>query len=75
MSIQINGKDYTLAQLEEQKTALGIGTVKKDEVVDLTQEKTTDETKYHFTLIFTKDGDYTVKTTATDGAINTGSDA
>ena len=75
LSIQINGKDYTLAQLEEQKTALGIGTVKKDEVVDLTQEKTTDETKYHFTLIFTKDGDYTVKTTATDGAINTGSDA
>ena len=34
----------------------------------------TDSTLYKFTLIFDKDGDYKVKTTATDAATNTKSD-
>lgn len=70
--VTINDKDYTLKQLEAQKDTLGIGTIKKDATADIT--KTTDSTRYKFTLIFDKDGDYKVKTTATDAAANTGSD-
>lgn len=70
--VTINDKDYTLDQLEAQKDTLGIGTITKDAAADIT--KTTDKTLYHFTLIFDKDGDYKVKTTATDAAANIGSD-
>lgn len=70
--VTINDKDYTLDQLEAQKDTLGIGTIKKDATADIT--KTTDSTLYKFTLIFDKDGDYKVKTTATDAATNTKSD-
>lgn len=70
--VTINDKDYTLKQLEAQKGTLGIGTIKKDAVADI--KKTTDSTLYKFTLIFDKDGDYKVKTTATDAATNTKSD-
>ncbi len=70
--VTINGKDYTLDQLEAQKDTLGIGTITKDAAADIT--KTTDSTLYKFTLVFDKDGDYKVKTTATDAATNTGSD-
>lgn len=70
--VTINDKNYTLEQLEAQKDTLGIGTITKDEDADIT--KTTDNTLYHFTLVFNKDGNYNVKTTATDAATNTKSD-
>lgn len=70
--VTINDKNYTLEQLEAQKDTLGIGTITKDEDADIT--KTTDNTLYHFTLVFNKDGNYNVKTTAIDAATNTKSD-
>lgn len=38
--VTINNKDYTLEQLEAQKDTLGIGTIKKDAVADITKTKT-----------------------------------
>ena len=72
LTVTINGTAYTLDQLEAKKDTLGIGTITKDEDADIT--KTTDNTLYHFTLVFNKDGNYNVKTTATDAATNTKSD-
>ena len=75
ITVSINGKDYTLDELETEKTqaSLGIKEITKDELPDIT--KTTDQTEYVFSIVFDKDGKYKVKTIATDAAGNTGDDA
>lgn len=74
ITVSINGKDYTLDELETEKTqaSLGIKEITKNELPDIT--KTTDQTEYVFSIVFDKDGKYKVKTIATDAAGNTGSD-
>lgn len=74
ITVSINGKDYTLDELETEETqaSLGIKEITKDELPDIT--KTTDQTEYVFSIVFSKDGKYKVKTIATDAAGNTGSD-
>ena len=73
ITVSINGKDYTLDELEKNKESLGIKEITKDELPDIT--KTTDQTEYVFSIVFDKDGKYKVKTIATDAAGNTGDDA
>lgn len=72
ITVSINGKDYTLDELEKNKESLGIKEITKDELPDIT--KTTDQTEYVFSIVFDKDGKYKVKTIATDAAGNTGDD-
>lgn len=74
ITVSINGKDYTLDELETEETqaSLGIKEIKKDELPDIT--KTTDQTEYVFHIVFDKDGKYNVKTIATDVAGNKGCD-
>ena len=72
ITVYINGKDYTLDELEKNKESLGIKEITKDELPDIT--KTTDQTEYVFSIVFDKDGKYKVKTIATDAAGNTGDD-
>ena len=74
ITVSINGKDYTLDELETEETqaSLGIKEITKNELPDIT--KTTDQTEYVFSIVFDKDGKYKVKTIATDAAGNTGSD-
>ena len=72
ITVSINGKDYTLDELEKNKESLGIKEITKDELPDIT--KTTDQTEYVFSIVFDKDGKYKVKTIVTDAAGNTGDD-
>lgn len=72
ITVSINGKDYTLDELEKNKESLGIKEITRDELPDIT--KTTDQTEYVFSIVFDKDGKYKVKTIATDAAGNTGDD-
>lgn len=71
LTVNLNGTEYTLDELESQKDVLGIS-IEREELPD--QNKTTDASEYHFSICFQKDGDYTVQTTVTDFAGNTGND-
>ena len=68
--VSINGVDYTVNELESQKTALGIAAVTFAAAdTDITRVSDTTETK--LTIKFNIDGKYDVYTTAKDAATNT----
>lgn len=68
--VNINGVDYTVNELESQKTALGIAAVTFAAAdTDITRVSDTTETK--LTIKFNIDGKYDVYTTAKDAATNT----
>ena len=73
IKVCINGKAYSFDKLKKNKESLGIKEITKNELPDIT--KTTDQTKYDFSIVFNKDGKYKVKTIATDAAGNKGYDA
>ena len=73
IKVCINGKAYSFDELKKNKESLGIKEITKNELPDIT--KTTDQTKYDFSIVFNKDGKYKVKTIATDAAGNKGYDA
>lgn len=73
IKVCINGKAYSFDELKKNKESLGIKEITKMKLPDIT--KTTDQTKYDFSIVFNKDGKYKVKTIATDAAGNKGYDA
>ena len=72
LKVTLNGTEYTLEELNSQKDALGIKEITMDKVNDFAD--TTDSTVYKFTIVFHKDGEYTVQTKVADAAGNTGED-
>ena len=72
LKVTLNGTEYTLEELNSQKDALGIKEITMDPVNDFAD--TTDSTVYKFTIVFHKDGEYTVQTKVADAAGNTGED-
>ena len=72
LEVTLNGTAYTLEQLNSQKDALGIKEISMDPVNNFADTK--DSTVYKFTIVFHKDGEYTVQTKVADAAGNTGED-
>ena len=72
LKVTLNGTEYTLEELNSQKDALGIKEISMDPVNNFAD--TTDSTIYKFTIVFHKDGEYTVQTKVADAAGNTGED-
>lgn len=72
VKVTLNGTEYTLEELTSQKDALGIKEITMDKANDFAD--TTDSTKYNFSIVFHKDGEYTVYTKAIDAATNEGTD-
>lgn len=72
LKVTLNGVTYTLEELNSQKDALGIKEISMDPVNDFAD--TTDSTVYKFTIVFHKDGEYTVQTKVADAAGNKGED-
>lgn len=72
LKVTLNGTEYTLEELNSQKDALGIKEISMDPVNNFAD--TTDSTVYKFTIVFHKDGEYTVQTKVADAAGNTGED-
>ena len=72
LKVTLNGTEYTLEELNSQKDALGIKEITMDKVNNFAD--TTDSTVYKFTIVFHKDGEYTVQTKVADAAGNTGED-
>ena len=72
LKVTLNGTAYTLEQLNDQKDALGIKEISMDPVNNFADTK--DSTVYKFTIVFHKDGEYTVQTKVADAAGNTGED-
>lgn len=72
VKVTLNGTEYTLEELKSQKDALGIKEITMDKVNDFAN--TTDSTEYKFSIVFHKDGEYTVYTKAIDAAKNEGTD-
>ncbi|MGN9126309.1 Ig-like domain-containing protein [Oliverpabstia intestinalis] len=72
LKVTLNGTVYTLEELNSQKDALGIKEISMDPVNNFAD--TTDSTVYKFTIVFHKDGEYTVQTKVADAAGNTGED-
>ena len=72
LKVTLNGTEYTLEELNSQKDALGIKEITMDKVNNFAD--TTDSTVYKFTIVFHKDGEYTVQTKIADAAGNTGED-
>lgn len=70
LKVTLNGTEYTLEELNSQKDALGIKEITMDKVNNFAD--TTDSTVYKFTIVFHKDGEYTVQTKVADAAGNTG---
>ena len=72
LKVTLNGTVYTLEELNSQKDALGIKEISMDPVNDFADTK--DSTVYRFTIVFHKDGEYTVQTKVADAAGNKGED-
>lgn len=72
LKVTLNGTVYTLEELNSQKDALGIKEISMDPVNDFADTK--DSTVYRFTIVFHKDGEYTVQTKVADAAENKGED-
>ena len=72
LKVTLNGTAYTLEELNSQKDALGIKEISMDPVNNFADTK--DSTVYKFTIVFHKDGEYTVQTKVADAAGNTGED-
>ena len=72
LKVTLNGTVYTLEELNSQKDALGIKEISMDPVNDFADTK--DSTVYRFSIVFHKDGEYTVQTKVADAAGNTGED-
>lgn len=72
VKVTLNGTEYTLEELKSKKDALGIKEITMDKVNDFAN--TTDSTEYNFSIVFHKDGEYTVYTKAIDAAKNEGTD-
>lgn len=72
LKVTLNGIEYTLEELNSQKDALGIKEISMEPVNNFAD--TTDSTVYKFTIVFHKDGEYTVQTKVADAAGNTGED-
>lgn len=72
LKVTLNGTVYTLEELNSQKDALGIKEISMDPVNNFADTK--DSTVYRFTIIFHKDGEYTVQTKVADAAGNKGED-
>lgn len=72
LKVTLNGTEYTLEELNYQKDALGIKEISMDPVNNFAD--TTDSTVYKFTIVFHKDGEYTVQTKVADAAGNKGED-
>ena len=60
LKVMVNGIDYTLDELQAAKDALGIKEITMDPVNDFAETK--DSTVYKFTVVFHRDGEYTVQT-------------
>lgn len=67
--VNINGVDYTVNELESQKSALGIAAVTFD-AADTDITRVSDATETKLTITFNTDGKYDVYTTAEDAATN-----
>lgn len=72
LKVTLNGTAYTLEELNSQKDALGIKEISMDPVNNFADTK--DSTVYRFSIVFHKDGEYTVQTKVADAAGNTGED-
>lgn len=72
LKVTLNGTVYTLEELNSKKNALGIKEISMDPVNDFAGTK--DSTVYRFTIVFHKDGEYTVQTKVADAAGNKGED-
>ena len=72
LKVTLNGTAYTLEELNSQKDALGIKEITMDPVNNFADTK--DSTVYKFTIVFHKDGEYTVQTKVADAAGNIGED-
>lgn len=72
LKVTLNGTAYTLGELNSQKDALGIKEISMDPVNNFADTK--DSTVYRFTIVFHKDGEYTVQTKVADAAGNKGED-
>ena len=72
LKVTLNGTAYTLDELNSQKDALGIKEISMDPVNNFADPK--DSTVYRFTIVFHKDGEYTVQTKVADAAGNKGED-
>lgn len=72
LKVTLNGTAYTLDELNSQKDALGIKEISMDPVNNFADTK--DSTVYRFSIVFHKDGEYTVQTKVADAAGNTGED-
>lgn len=72
LKVTLNGTVYTLEELNSQKDALGIKEISMDPVNNFADTK--DSTVYRFTIVFHKDGEYTVQTKVADAAGNKGED-
>lgn len=72
LKVTLNGTAYTLDELNSQKDALGIKEISMDPVNNFADTK--DSTVYRFTIVFHKDGEYTVQTKVADAAGNKGED-
>ena len=72
LKVTLNGTAYTLEELNSQKDALGIKEISMDQVNNFADTK--DSTVYKFTIVFHKDGEYTVQTKVADAAGNKGED-
>lgn len=72
LKVNVNGTDYTLEELKAAKDALGIKEITMDPVNDFAETK--DSTVYKFTIVFHRDGEYTVQTKAADASGNKGED-
>lgn len=72
LKVTLNGTAYTLDELNSQKDALGIKEISMDPVNNFSDTK--DSTVYRFTIVFHKDGEYTVQTKVADAAGNKGED-
>ena len=72
LKVTLNGTVYTLEELNSQKDALGIKKISMDPVNKFADTK--DSTVYRFTIVFHKDGEYTVQTKVADAAGNKGED-
>lgn len=72
LKVTLNGTVYTLEELNSQKDALGIKEISMEPVNNFADTK--DSTVYRFTIVFHKDGEYTVQTKVADAAGNKGED-
>ena len=72
LKVMVNGIDYTLDELQAAKDALGIKEITMDPVNDFAETK--DSTVYKFTVVFHRDGEYTVQTKVADASGNKGED-